>query len=106
MMDICKRMEVPPSAYAAAQKGQVTRDGWLTDKELAEFNEEQGRCLQKLGTFLENKLKELKDYQEAVDILEGRLKDEATSKENLKLEFNGKSAQPGVGQYCVVVLLY
>lgn len=89
MMDICKRMEVPPSAYAAAQKGQVTRDGWLTDKELAEFNEEQGRCLQKLGTFLENKLKELKDYQEAVDILEGRLKDEATSKENLKLEFNG-----------------
>jgi len=89
LIDICKRMEVPPSAYAAAQKGQITREGWLNAKELAEFNEEQGRCLIKLGTCLENKLKELKDYQEAVDILEGRIKDAATSKEKLNEEFNG-----------------
>ena len=89
MMDICKRMEVPPSAYAAAQKGQVTREGWLTAKELAEFNEEQGRCLQKLGTYLENKLKELKDYMEAVDILEGKLKGEAVAKDKMNQEFNG-----------------
>ena len=91
MIDICKRMEVPPSAYAAAQKGQITREGWLNAKELAEFNEEQGRCLIKLGTCLENKLKELKDYQEAVDILEGRIKDAAASKDKLNEEFNGRA---------------
>ena len=90
MMDICKRMEVPPSAYAAAQKGQVTRGGWLNAKELAEFSEEQGRCLQKLGTYLENKLKELRDYQEAVDILEAKLKGEGDAKEKLNQEFNGE----------------
>ena len=45
--------------------------------------------MQKLGAFLENKLKELKDYGEAVDILEGKLEAGAVAKERLNNEFNG-----------------
>jgi len=89
MMDICKRLEVPPSAYAAAQRGFIEREGWLTAKELSESTEEQSRCLTKLGTFLEAKLKEIQALKDVIDKMEGALDDEAKKKDQLASEFQG-----------------